>query len=64
MVDGPGSVTWAHIQISQKFVGSISSGITGDSPEEIYNNLDKGLPVWVIITLIFAPASNFQTSLK
>lgn len=63
MEDGPG-LTVYHDPIhnlAKQYAGNKVIDITGESMETLYHYLSKGLPVWVITTVTYAPVNDFET---
>ena len=62
MEDGPGLGIYHEpiMELAKKYVGDRAKDLTGEAFESIQQELDKGLPVWVITTANFIPVSDFK----
>ncbi len=63
MVNGPGlSVYHGPItELAKEYVGERAIDLTGSDVTVLYEQIDNGLPVWVIATTTLKPVNNFQT---
>ncbi|MFD1020285.1 C39 family peptidase [Thalassobacillus hwangdonensis] len=63
MENGPGlSIYHAPLaETTRNYVGDRVIDFSGSEPEKLFEYLDKGLPVWVIVTSPFAPVNEWET---
>ncbi|MEC1429744.1 C39 family peptidase [Bacillus subtilis] len=63
MANGPGLGVYHRpiYQLAKTYAGDKVSDLTGKSISAVYEQLEKGNPVWVITTANFTPVDNMQT---
>lgn len=63
MEDGPGLAVYHEpiYQLAVQYAGKKVIDLTGEPFEKVIKQIQKGLPVWVIVTNTFQPVHNFQT---
>lgn len=63
MENGPGlSVYHGPVyELAQSYAGNKVIDLTGSKPEAIYEQLNRGRPVWVITTVKFTPVNDMET---
>lgn len=63
MVNGPGLSVYhgPMYDVAQDFAGNNAIDLTGKPIDMLYQLVAQGLPAWVITTVNFAPANDFET---
>ncbi len=63
MANGPGLGVYHGpiYELAKTYAGNKVSDLTGNSISAVYEQLEKGNPVWVITTANFTPVDNMQT---
>ncbi|MCP6682193.1 C39 family peptidase [Bacillus nakamurai] len=63
MANGPGLGVYHEpiFKLAKEYAGNQVYDLTGKGISSVYRQLEKGRPVWVIITTAFKPVDNMQT---
>lgn len=63
MENGPGLSVYhgPMYDVAKSYAGDKAIDITGGSPEDIYQYVAQGLPVWIITTTHMVPVNEFET---